>query len=123
MQKETITDPWMDLEQVLHELEFLADTFNALDMLFEDRGDEMPECALTMPVTMLLEKVKLANAAFADLMYPPKKELKTEEIDIHGSVLDQLTEHEIRMLIAYRKADNVFRDSVDKLLFTGGSDV
>ena len=65
MKPTEITEPWMDLEQVLHELGYLADTFIALDMLYEDLGGEMPKGALTMPVTMLREKVKLAHAAFA----------------------------------------------------------
>lgn len=69
MQKATITDPVMDLEQLLFDLVQLAETFLALENAFDSNAG-LPECALTQPVNTLREKVRLANAAYCMLFHP-----------------------------------------------------
>ncbi len=104
MQEKKITDPMVDLDKLLHDLEMLADTFIAISIALTDGDSLLPKDALYMPIDMLREKTRLAYEAYKLLRRPAVSK-------------DELTADELQLLAAYRRATQDMREYAYKLLF------
>ncbi len=64
----TFMDKLIELERVLDNLDFLADTFCAIDLANQNRAFSLPECALTLPAEMLKTYTEKAKTLYAELL-------------------------------------------------------
>ncbi len=61
-------DTLMELERVLDNLDFLADTLCAIDLANQNRAFSLPECALTLPAEMMKTYMEKARSLYTELL-------------------------------------------------------
>lgn len=61
-------DTLIELEHILDNLDFLADTFCAIDLANQNRTFALPECALTLPAEMMKTYMEKARSLYAELL-------------------------------------------------------